>query len=121
MNWFVTVLKRYGVLRGRAGRPEYWYFVLIYLLCLVGLLVLDTIVGTASADGLGVFSGLFSLGVLVPSLAVGVRRLHDIDRTGWWLLMSLVPLIGGIVLLVFACQRGTQGPNRYGDGPAPAL
>lgn len=122
MSWFVTVLKRYATFRGRAGRPEYWYFILIYLVCSLGLAVLDAIVGTASKDdGFGLFSGLFGLALLLPSIAVSVRRLHDTDRTGWWLLLNFIPVIGSIVLLVFAIQRGTPGSNRYGDGPGTEL
>lgn len=68
-----------------------------------------------------VFGGIFSLAVLVPSIAVPVRRLHDIDRTGWWFLVSFAPLIGAIVLLVFAVQDGTPGGNRYGHNPKPAV
>lgn len=120
MNWFVTAVKKYAVFRGRAGRPEYWYFILIYFVCVIGLSLLDSMMGTySSEDGLGVFSGIFMLALLLPSLAVGVRRLHDTDRTGWWLLITVIPIIGAIVLLVFTVQRGTEGLNRYGDGPDP--
>ncbi len=84
--------------------------------------VLSIIDGTLdSSTGFGLLSGIFSLAILVPSIAVSVRRLHDIDRTGWWVLLSFVPLIGAIVLLVFAVQEGTPGDNRYGPNPKTAL
>lgn len=120
MDWFFTALKRYAVFRGRAGRPEYWYFVLLYLVCSLGMAILDALAGTVNAEsGAGLFGSVFGLALLLPTIAVGVRRLHDIDRTGWWLLISLVPLIGWIVLIVFAAQPGTPGSNRFGDGPDP--
>ncbi|MEO5735383.1 MAG: DUF805 domain-containing protein [Rubrivivax sp.] len=120
MDWFFTALKRYAVFRGRAGRPEYWYFVLLYLVCSFGLSVLDAIAGTVhQRSGAGLFGTVFGLALLLPSFAVGARRLHDIDRTGWWLLISLVPVLGWIVLVVFAAKPGTPGPNRYGAGPEP--
>jgi uncharacterized membrane protein YhaH (DUF805 family) len=73
-----------------------------------------------SGMGVGLLSGIYGLAILIPSLAVSVRRLHDIDRSGWWILIALVPLIGTIVLLVFALLEGTAGPNRYGPNPKEA-
>jgi uncharacterized membrane protein YhaH (DUF805 family) len=70
--------------------------------------------------GMGVLRGVYSLAVLIPSLAVSVRRLHDTDRSGWWLLISLIPIIGAIVLIVFAAQEGTSGENRFGSDPKGA-
>ena len=122
MNWFVTALKRYAQFSGRAGRAEYWYFVLVYLLASVVLSIVDGIAGTFNPKtGIGLLSGLFALALLIPTLAVAVRRLHDVGRTGWWVLIGFVPLIGFIVLLVFACTRSDPSPNRFGSGPAPML
>ncbi len=122
MNWFVSGLKRYAVFRGRAGRPEYWWFTLIYFLISLILGVLDVIAGTYSAEsGAGLFSGIFGIALLLPVLAVSVRRIHDTGRSGWWLLIALIPVIGLIVLLVFTLQKGTDGPNAYGAGPEPSL
>ena len=119
MDWFVTAIKRYAQFSGRAGRPEYWYFSLIYLLAAVILTVLDLIAGWYSRDaGIGLLSALFSIAVFVPSLAVTVRRLHDTGRNGWWTLVAVVPLVGIIVLLVFLAQRSDPAPNAWGDGPA---
>ena len=113
MNWYLEVLKKYAVFQGRAGRKEYWYFILFYILTYIVLAIIDGMTGTFS-DGIGLLSGLYSLATLIPSLAVAVRRLHDTNRSGWWLLISLVPIIGAIVLLVFMVQESQPGNNQYG-------
>ncbi len=108
-----TCFRKYVDFSGRARRPEYWWFMLFYWLVLVGLSIVDAII-IGTRGGAGVFTGLAVLAMFLPTLSVGVRRLHDTDRTGWWLLIGIIPLIGGIVLLVFMCLRGTDGPNRFG-------
>lgn len=119
MNCFLQALQKYATFSGRARRSEYWYFFLMYLLIFVLLAIVDGITGSFSAkSGVGLLSGVFALAMLLPSLAVGVRRLHDIGRSGWWLLIAFVPLIGGIVLLLFAVKVGTPGDNEYGATPA---
>src|SRR5215211_3026942 len=91
---------------------EYWYFVLFNIIVSIVLGTIDALLGTrGSGMGVGLLSGIYGLAILVPSLAVTVRRLHDIDRSGWWILIALVPLIGTIVLLVFALLEGTPGPT----------
>jgi uncharacterized membrane protein YhaH (DUF805 family) len=121
VSWYLEVLKKYAVFSGRARRAEYWYFVLFNLIIVIVLSLIDTLLGTFNVmRGVGLLSGLYGLAVLIPSLAVTVRRLHDIDRTGWWILINLVPLIGTIVLLVFALTPGTPGSNRYGPDPKQA-
>ncbi len=119
MNWFITVLtKRYAQFTGRARRAEFWYFTLFYLLIYVGLAIVDALTGMLRMEsGLGLLSGIFALAALIPSIAVAVRRLHDTNRSGWWVLMGFVPLIGLIVLLVFYFQEGTAGDNQYGPNP----
>ena len=118
MSWYLEVLKKYAVFHGRARRAEYWYFVLFNLIVLIVLELIDALLGTYSfVQGVGLLSGIYSLAVIIPSLAVTVRRLHDIDRTGWWILINLIPLVGTIVLLVFAVTDGTPGSNRYGANP----
>lgn len=118
MSWFLLALKKYATFRGRSQRSEYWYFFLFYLLIVVALSFFDVLLGTFSETGdFGLFSGLFMLAMLVPSLAVGVRRLHDIGRTGWWLLIAFVPIVGTIVLLVFAVKDSEPGTNAYGSNP----
>jgi uncharacterized membrane protein YhaH (DUF805 family) len=112
MNFYLDVLKKYAVFDGRAGRQEFWMFVLFNAIIMIGLTVIETVVG-----GPGILGTLYSLAVLVPSLAVGARRLHDTDRSGWWQLIGFVPLIGVIVLIVFFATAGQAGANQYGAPP----
>jgi len=113
-----AALKKYAVFTGRARRKEYWLFVLLYIIALVVTTVIDAFTGTLDPmSGIGILSGLVYLGFFVPGIAVIVRRLHDIDKSGWWALIMLVPLIGGIALLVFMCLDGTKGDNRFGPDP----
>jgi uncharacterized membrane protein YhaH (DUF805 family) len=121
MSWYLEALKKYAVFSGRSRRMEYWYFVLFNLVVYIVFSLIDALLGTFNVvQGVGLLSGLYALAVLIPTLAVHVRRLHDIDRTGWWILISLIPLIGTIVLLVFALTPGTPGSNRYGPDPKQA-
>jgi uncharacterized membrane protein YhaH (DUF805 family) len=121
MKWFLIVLKKYADFTGRAQRAEYWFFTLFYLLFFLALSLVDGAVGLFNAAyGLGLLGGLFALAMIIPSIAVSVRRLHDTSRSGWWLLISLIPLIGGIVLLVFVCLDSTPGTNAYGPNPKEA-
>ena len=121
MSWFVEALKKYAVFSGRSRRKEYWYFILFAAIISIVLSIIDGLIGAYDRTvGVGLLSSIFSLAVLIPSIAVTVRRLHDIDRTGWWVLISLVPLIGWIVLLVFTVQDSTPGSNRYGPNPKSA-
>lgn len=112
MHWFTDVLKKYAVFSGRARRKEYWMFVLFNFIIAIVLAIVDAVAGAS-----GVISGLYTLAMLIPSLAVGVRRLHDTGRSGWWLLIALVPLVGGIILLVFLASEGEQTPNAHGPNP----
>lgn len=122
-NLMLQPLRKYAVFQGRARRAEYWLFYLLVIVIAVILGAADGVTGTVSPQaGLGLLSGIFSLAILVPSLALSFRRLHDTNRSAWWLLIALIPLIGGLVLFVFTCLPGTKGPNRYGDDPkAPSL
>ena len=121
MSWYLEVLKKYAVFNGRATRGEYWYFALFNVIISIVLLVIDVVIGTYSAEaGLGLLGGVYALAVLIPSIAVGVRRLHDTGRSGWWLLIVLIPLIGAIVLLVFTVQDSKPGENQYGPNPKSA-
>jgi len=118
VSWYLEVLKKYAVFSGRARRAEYWYFVLFNIIVAIVLSLIDTLLGTFDIlRGVGLLSSLYGLAVLIPTLAVTVRRLHDIDRSGWWIFINLIPLIGFIVLLVFAVTDGTPGSNRYGPNP----
>ena len=106
LHWYVDAFRRYAEFGGRSRRSAYWWFVLAHW---VVLLVLGGIVETLIV--------LYWVGVLLPSLALMVRRLHDTDRSGWWWLINLVPIIGTLVFLVFLASDGTRGPNRYGPDP----
>ena len=118
MNWYIEVLKKYAVFSGRARRKEYWFFALFNVIFIIALTLIDVSAGLYDVvAAIGLLSGLYSLAVLVPSIAVFVRRLHDIDRTGWWLLIAFIPLIGVIVLLVFTLLDSTPGDSRYGPNP----
>lgn len=121
MNWYLEVLKKYAVFSGRARRKEYWFFILFNIIISIVLAVIDGVTGSFSAEeGMGLLGGIYSLAVLIPSIAVSVRRLHDTERSGWWLLIALVPLIGAIVLLVFMAQDSKPGQNQYGANPKEA-
>lgn len=122
MNWYFKVLRKYAVFRGRARRSEYWFFFLFNLLFTLILTAIDVSLGFFSAEmGIGVLSGLYALFVLVPSLAVTVRRLHDTGRSGWWLLLLLVPVLGTLVLLFFMLLDSEAGTNEFGPHPKNPL
>mgnify|MGYP000394658603 CR=1 FL=1 len=112
LNYYLEVLKKYVVFSGRARRAEFWWFTLISTIVSVILQVIEQAIGLDS-----ILSGLYSLGVLLPSIGVAIRRLHDTDRSGWWLLLALIPILGWIALLVFYFQDGDQQPNQYGPSP----
>ena len=121
VNWYLTVLKKYADFSGRARRMEYWMFSLISLLIMLGLVIVDAMLGfEVGEDEIGILSAIYVLAVLIPSLAVSVRRLHDTDRSGWWVLIGIVPFIGDIVLLIFFVLDGTPGDNRFGPNPKGA-
>ena len=121
MNWYLEVLKKYAVFSGRARRKEYWFFVLFNIIISIVLAVIDGVTGSFSPEaGMGLLGGIYTLAVLIPGRAVSVRRLHDTERSGWWLLIALVPLIGAIVLLVFMVQDSKPGQNQYGANPKEA-
>jgi uncharacterized membrane protein YhaH (DUF805 family) len=118
MNWYLEVLKKYAEFNGRAQRKEYWFFFLISTVISIFLAVIDSFTGTISEEaGIGLLSGLYALAVLIPGLSVTVRRLHDTDRSGWWILIGLIPVIGGIALLIFMVLDSTPGDNQYGPNP----
>lgn len=112
MNWYLKVLENYAVFSGRARRQEFWMFLLFSTIVAFILPFFGRV--TVGYDGIGL---LYQLAVLIPSIAVSVRRLHDTDRSGWWVLIILIPILGSIVLLVFMAQDGNQGENQYGADP----
>lgn len=117
LNYMLMPFRKYAQFQGRSRRAEYWWFTLFVVIVSVVLTLIDSALFGGEMGGLGILSGIFSLATIVPSLAVGVRRLHDTDRSGWWILIGLIPLIGAIVLLVFYVQDGTPGTNKFGPSP----
>lgn len=113
MEWYLAVLRQYAVFSGRAGRSEYWIFFLVNTLVILAVGVIDLLFGSY-----GTLGTLYSLATLLPSLGVTVRRLHDTGRSGWWLLVCLIPLIGVIVLIIFTALEGESAANRYGAAPS---
>jgi uncharacterized membrane protein YhaH (DUF805 family) len=99
----------------RACRSEYWFWILFIIVAEIVTSIIDF------AIGLGVVTALFGLATVLPNIAVVIRRLHDLDRTGWWIFLGLIPLIGAIILLIWFCTRGTDGPNRFGPDPLAAI
>ena len=119
MEMMIAPLKKYADFQGRARRAEYWMFVLFQLLVYIAVAILGLILSggkTDSATATGLMA-LVTLGLLLPSIAVTVRRLHDTNRTGWWILINFLPLIGGLWLLVLTVLDGTPTSNRFGPDP----
>ena len=112
MNYYLDVWRKYADFSGRARRKEYWMFTLLNAVVTFGIFIVDTVIGTY-----GVLMGLYGLAVVIPSLAVFFRRLHDTGRSGWWWLIGVIPFIGGIVLFVFMVLDSQPGDNKYGPNP----
>jgi uncharacterized membrane protein YhaH (DUF805 family) len=116
-----TCFSKYFTPSGRARRSEYWFFSLFFFIASVVAGLIDGALGFGIGAGQGVIWAITCLVFLIPGIMVAIRRLHDLDRTGWWLLIAFVPVVGSIVLLVFYVMSGTEGPNRFGPDPkAPA-
>ncbi len=121
-----TCIGKYATFSGRAQRSEFWWFVLFAWLGTIILSMVDsTLFGTVVTTSNGfsastntpIFSGIFSLAILIPSIAVGIRRMHDTDRSGWWMFIVLVPILGFILYIVWQASKGTHGQNRFGNDP----
>ena len=134
MDWMLLPLRRYAEFSGRSRPKEYWMFALFVFLVSLAALIVDMLLGFgdavsgstkapgfwagwAAAGGGGPLTLIVSLAMLVPGLAVTIRRLHDSDRSGWWILIAFVPLVGFLALMVFMILGGTRGPNRFGSDP----
>ena len=125
MEWMILPLRRYADFSGRSRRLEYWMFQLFYFLVLIVGVVLVSVIGSLSGDSAS--SAIFVvaatgfvvgyLALFIPMLAVQVRRLHDQDKSGWFLLLGVIPYLGGLILLILMCIDGTPGPNRFGPDP----
>ena len=126
MQWMLMPLRRYADFSGRSRRREYWMFFLFNMLISLAvwsLLAITFLAGLSETEMTVIMTpvfivyGLVVLGFMIPGIAVTVRRLHDTDRSGWFILMGLIPLVGAILLLVYYCTEGTPGPNRFGPDP----
>jgi uncharacterized membrane protein YhaH (DUF805 family) len=112
MGWYISVLKQYAVFEGRARRKEYWMFSLFNFVIVIAIGIIESVIGTD-----GVIYSLYLLLILIPSIAVTIRRLHDTGRSGWWLLVAFIPLVGSITLLVFLVLDSETENNHYGANP----
>jgi len=118
MNWYLKVLNQYADFNGRARRQEYWMFTLFNIIFAFSAIMLDNLFGLSnSEEGFGPIYIIYGLAVLIPGLAVGVRRLHDIGKSGWMMLVSLIPFIGAIWLIVLFMTDSESGDNQYGQNP----
>ena len=117
MNWYFEVLKKYFRFRGRASREEYWYFTLFHVMITAILTLVDLFLLGSSERGIGLLSLAYTILVFLPGITVSVRRLHDTNRSGWWLLISFIPLLGALLLLYWYIGEGTPGENQYGLNP----
>ena len=111
MNWYLKVMREYVNFNGRARRTEYWMFFLVYIGVMVVASIIDAVLGISFVTAIA------SLVHLLPSIGVGVRRLHDINRSGWWMLVALIPIIGWIIAIYWAVKEGDVGDNAYGPDP----
>jgi len=115
MNWYIDVIKKYAVFEGRASRQEYWMFVLINLVIVIALGGIDAAVGTYGIIGL-----VYGLAVLLPAIGVTIRRLHDTGRSGWWMLINMIPVIGFFIYLFFVIQDSKPEGDKFDVSPVAA-
>lgn len=121
MQWYIDVLKKYAVFDGRSRRKEFWMFTLFSFIASLILAAIDRLIGTTyNNDTSGILQSIYGLAVLLPTIGVGIRRMHDTNRSGWWILIALIPCIGWIWFIVLAAQDGNAGDNRYGPDPKAA-
>ena len=117
MEWYLKVINSYFDFKGRSRRMEYWMFVLINSIISVFCILLDSMLGTVWSIGYGPIYIGYGLAVFVPGLAVAIRRLHDIGKSGWYYLLVIIPIIGPIWLIILFVTEGEQGDNKYGPNP----
>ena len=117
MEWMLMPLHRYADFSGRSRRKEYWMFFLFVVAVYVAIAIVGSVL-SGGAEGLGTIGGIlltiFALAIIVPSIAVQVRRFHDQDKSGWFCLLGFIPIVGGFIVLYFMIMEGTRGPNQYG-------
>lgn len=117
MDWYFKVLKNYVGFSGRARRKEFWMFILVNLVLTGVLTILDKMLGLRIARDEGLLTTIYGVFIFLPYWAVQFRRLHDTDRSAWWLLLLLIPIVGWLIILAFNCQSGTPGVNKFGRDP----
>jgi uncharacterized membrane protein YhaH (DUF805 family) len=123
MNWYLKVLKQYTDFNGRARRKEFWMFSLFHFLIIIfSSFLIFSLSGSLYNDTEPNYILIFIIGIyllltIIPSIAVTVRRLHDIGKSGWWYLINLIPYIGGFIIIIFTCMEGENKPNKWGDNP----
>ncbi len=118
MTWALMPLQKYAVFSGRSRRKEFWMFVLFTFIVEIVLAIIDAIIGTYNtALGIGLLSGLFYLAILVPSIALNTRRLHDIGKSGWFQLLFIIPIVGFILWIIWMVRDSDDGVNKYGPSP----
>jgi len=110
MNYYSAVLKKYAVFNGRTSRKEFWMFILFNIIISLGIGIVEGIIGSPAILGI-----LYSLAILIPGIAVSIRRLHDTGKSGWLLLIGFIPIIGAIALIIFMCQDSQIDGNQYGE------
>ncbi|WP_455756462.1 DUF805 domain-containing protein [Sulfurimonas sp.] len=116
MNWYLDVIKnKYADFNGRARRAEYWHFILFNTLVMIGFFIIDMLI--FGSNQFAVLYLMYYLFSIIPTIAVTFRRIHDIDKSAWWLLIILIPIIGQIILFIFTVLKGTDGTNRFGRDP----
>jgi len=120
MEWYTMVWQKYAQFSGRSRRKEYWMWVLVNII-VYAVLYIGALVLISQNSNLGwllmIVAGVYALAALIPGVAVAVRRLHDTNRSGWWILISLVPVVGGIIILVLLAIEGDAGDNQFGPNP----
>jgi len=117
MKWYLKVLTNYADFSGRARRQEYWMFVLFNIIFTFVAIALDNLLGIAFLEFYGAIYLIYMLAMIIPSLAVMVRRLHDVGKSGWWILISFIPIVGSIWLLVLFFTDSVPGENEWGPNP----
>lgn len=123
MNWYIEVIKKYAVFSGRASRKEYWTFFLINAIISMAIKYLEKMLGLSMVElspnlNVGIFHAIYLLWIFIPSIAVMVRRLHDIDRKGEWVFIAILPIIGWIWVFILVAKEGDVAENKYGPVPS---
>jgi uncharacterized membrane protein YhaH (DUF805 family) len=121
MNWYLKVLKEhYADFSGRARRKEYWMFILFHVIVTFILAIVASVFSTTeepTSYAIFIILGIYILATFIPALALSVRRLHDVGKSGWFYLINFIPYIGGFILIIFACMDGENKPNKWGENP----